>query len=234
MLEPSPATRLKIMRAMLLAAGRGERLRPLTDRIPKPLIEINGKTLIERHVQAISRSGISEIVVNLSWLGDHIRDFLEDGSRWNVRISYSPEPPGALETAGGIRRALPLLDDDCFLVVSADVLTDYDYARLVNQQPSGLAHLVMVDNPAHHAGGDFSLTADGVVQAGEQDRLTYAGVGLFRSRMFADLDPDVTLPLRPLLNEAIRAGRVSGEHYQGRWMDIGTRQRLDAARQEGW
>lgn len=220
------------MRAMILAAGRGERLRPLTDRTPKPLIEIGGATLIERHLQGLSRAGVSEVVINISWLGEQIKDRLGDGRRWNLDIQYSPEPPGALETAGGIRRALPLLDCECFLVVSADVLTDFDYRTLIDLRLSGLAHLVMVDNPPHHADGDFVLTGRGSLTMGNENCLTYAGIGLFRSAMFADLDPNVALPLRPLLDKAIKAGQLSGEHYRGRWMDIGSPQRLNAAIQQ--
>jgi len=217
---------------MILAAGRGERLRPLTDQIPKPLIEVGGQALIDRHLQALSRAGVNKVVINISWLGEQIRDHVGDGSRWNLEIAYSPEPAGALETAGGIRRALPLLDSNCFLVISGDVLTDYDFRTLINDRPGGLAHLVMVDNPAHHAGGDFSLTERGLLQAKGDKRLTYAGIGLFRSEMFADLDPDVAMPLRPLLEQAINTGQLSGEHYPGSWMDIGSPQRLAAARQQ--
>lgn len=219
---------------MLLAAGRGQRLRPLTDQTPKPLIEINGVTLIERHLVALARAGVSDVVINISWLGEQIREYLGDGARWGVSIGYSPEKPEALETAGGIRRALPLLDSECFLVVSADVLTDFDFHELIDQRPDGLAHLVMVDNPAHHPGGDFSLTDDGLLRAGSRNRLTYAGIGVFRSRMFTDLDPDAAQPLRPLLETAISAGQLSGEHYRGRWVDIGTPQRLEAAMQQDW
>ncbi len=216
---------------MILAAGRGERLKPLTDRIPKPLIEVGGQPLIEHHLQALSRAGVSEVVINISWLGEQIRSHLGDGSRWNLSIAYSPEPPGALETAGGIRRALPLLDSECFLVISGDVLTDFDFGYLVGRRPSGLAHLVMVDNPPHHQHGDFNLAPDGALQIEGMPRLTYSGIGIFHSNLFVDVDPEVPMPLRPLLEQAIGRRQLSGEHYRGKWMDIGTLERLHVARQ---
>ncbi len=222
------------MRAMILAAGRGERLRPLTDRVAKPLVEVGGQSLIVRHLRALAGAGIDQIVINVSWLAEQIMQTLGDGSRWGVEIRYSVEPPGALETAGGISRALPLLDSPLFLAVSADVLCDFDYGRLIGLQPEGLAHLVMVDNPAHHPMGDFALDAAGRLHAAEGNGLTYSGIGLFRSRMFESLDPDQPMPLRPLLDRAIQAGQLSGQHHPGRWMDIGTPERLAGAQDRGW
>jgi len=217
---------------MILAAGRGERLRPLTDRCPKPLIEVGGKPLITRHIENLAAAGVTALVINLGWLGDRIRGHLGSGEALGVDIAYSQEPPGALETAGGIVQALPLLGAEPFLVVSADVLSDYRYRRLVNRRPPGLAHLVMVDNPPHHPAGDFALRRDRLVRNGER-RLTYSGIGVFRPEMFDDLEPG-RRALRPVLDRAIEDGRLSGEHYPGLWMDIGTPERLASARTHEW
>jgi MurNAc alpha-1-phosphate uridylyltransferase len=215
------------MKAMILAAGRGERLRPLTDRMPKPLIEVGGHSLIERHITALAAAGIGEIVINLAWLGEQIEGRLGDGGRLGVRIQYSREPEGALETAGGIQRALPLLGDEPFLVISADVLTDFPFQRLLDIPPPKFAHLVLVDNPPHHPKGDFGLTDGRVTRSAP--RLTYSGIGLFHPAPFLALDPG-RRPLRPLFESAIDAGQLDGERYSGRWLDIGSRERLDQAR----
>jgi MurNAc alpha-1-phosphate uridylyltransferase len=211
------------MKAMILAAGRGERMRPLTDHTPKPLLRAGGRALIDYPLEALRNAGITELVINYAHLGEQLVAYLGDGSRWGVRIRYSPEPPGALETGGGIKHALPLLGDRPFMLVNGDVWTDYPYR---DRQLSGgrLAHLVLVDNPPHNADGDFCLQA-GELSENRGTRLTYSGLGWFHPALFAGT-PDGPFPLAPLLREAMRAGRVSGEHYSGEWMDIGTPQRL--------
>lgn len=211
------------MKAMILAAGRGERMRPLTDGVPKPLLPVAGRPLIEHLVVALVRAGYTELVINHSYLGAAIEQALGDGRRYGARIRYSPEPEGALETGGGIHRALPLLGEE-FLVVNGDVWTDYPFERLAHA-PAGLAHLVLVNNPAHHPQGDFALH-DGAVRDGPEPRLTYAGIGVYRAALFARCTAG-RFPLAPLLREAIGRGQVSGEHYRGRWFDVGTPERLD-------
>jgi MurNAc alpha-1-phosphate uridylyltransferase len=213
------------MKAMILAAGRGERMRPLTDNTPKPLLRIGGQTLIERHVHALARAGCRELVINHAHLGEQISTALGDGGAWGVHIRYSPEPDNALETGGGIFHALPLLGAAPFIVVNADIWTDYSFADLP-AEPAGLAHLVMVDNPAHHPDGDFSLSGEQLSVRGPA-MLTFAGIGVYRPDLFADCTPGA-FPLAPLLREAMTAGAVSGEHFRGNWFDIGTPERLDA------
>jgi len=212
------------MRALILAAGRGERMRPLTDTIPKPLLAVGGRPLIEWHLQALAEAGIREVVINHAWLGEQIEAALGDGERFGLRIRYSPEPPGALETAGGIVNALPLLGEAPFLVVNGDIWTDYPFTRLPREPGRGQAHLVLVDNPSHHPQGDFHLAA-GRVQAEGTPRLTFSGIGLYSPALFAGLEPG-RRPLAPVLREAMARGRVIGEHYGGRWFDIGTPERL--------
>lgn len=213
---------------MILAAGRGKRLRPLTDTTPKPLLEIGGRTLLEHHVGALARAGFREIVINLSWLGAKIRDHLGDGDRFGVRVLYSDEPDGALDTAGGIRQALNLLGEDPFLVVNGDILTDYPFADLHGLEPDGLAHLVLVDNPGHHPDGDFCLDGRVVRNQGAR-KLTFSGIGVYRPGLFAVFSPG-RRPLAPLLAAAMRHGKVTGEHYRGLWMDVGTPENLRRAR----
>ncbi len=212
------------MQAMILAAGRGERMRPLTDTLPKPLLPAGGRPLIEWHLRALAATGFREVVINHAWLGERLTAALGDGRRFGLRIRYAPEPPGALETAGGIVNALPLLGDAPFLVINGDVWTDYPLERLPTLGEDDLAHLVLVDNPPHHPAGDFHLR-EGRVQADGRLRLTFAGIGVYAPELFAGLPPG-RRPLAPLLREAMAAGRVSGEHYRGRWFDIGTPQRL--------
>ncbi len=219
------------MKAILLAAGRGERMRPLTDSIPKPLLRAGGKTLIEWQIGRLVRAGIDEIVVNHAWLGAMIERALGDGSAYGATLRYSPEPPGALETGGGIRNALALLGDAPFLAVNADVWTDYPYERLALRADAD-AHLVLVDNPDHHPQGDFALEGDRVRGEGTP-RYTFSGIGVYRAGMFLQRPPGC-FPLAPLLRELADAGRLSGEHYAGRWTDVGTPERLallDAALQ---
>jgi MurNAc alpha-1-phosphate uridylyltransferase len=214
-----------VERAMVLAAGRGERLRPLTDTVPKPLVTVRGKPLIIHHLEKLARIGVGEVVINLSWLAEQVRAALGDGSRWHVRIHYSDEGDSALETGGGIQRALPQLGSGPFLVVNADVFTDFDFARL-SIAPGALAQLLLVPNPAHHPEGDFALSGDRVIEAPLRD-WTYAGIGLFRPELFAGCPPG-RFPLLPLLQRAIALGRLHGQVYQGLWSDVGSAERLEA------
>jgi MurNAc alpha-1-phosphate uridylyltransferase len=211
------------MKAMLLAAGRGERMRPLTDHTPKPLLRVGGQTLIGHHIEALARAGFRKLVINHAHLGAQLVAALGDGTDYGVRIDYSPEPPGALETGGGIFNALPLLGEGPFVVVNADIWTDFDFSALP-RQPVGLAHLVLVDNPAHHPAGDFALE-DGRVQDHGPARLTFSGIGVYHPALFAG-SPGGAFPLAPLLRRAMVAGQVSGEHFTGAWFDIGTPERL--------
>jgi MurNAc alpha-1-phosphate uridylyltransferase len=210
---------------MILAAGRGERLRPLTDHRPKPLIEVAGRSLLLRMVDALREARFVDLVVNHAWLGEQIEAALDDGSGLGVRVRYSPEPPGALETGGGIHNALGLLGTSPFLAVNADIWTDLAFARL-RRAPAGLAHLVLVDNPEHNPRGDFALEAGRVASNGHT-RLTFSGIGVYRPELFAGRQPG-RFQLAPLLREAMDAGEVTGEHHTGAWIDVGTRERLDA------
>lgn len=220
------------MRAMILAAGRGERMRPLTDHTPKPLLPVGGKPLIVWHLESLARAGCCQVVINHAHLGEQIPAALGDGSAWGLDIRYSPEPPGALETAGGIVRALPLLGHEPFLVVNGDIFCDWDpAAALTLDMQERLAHLVLVDNPPHHPAGDFALV-DGLVGNQEAGRLTFAGIGIYAPALFAGLDPDQPAKLAPLLRAAAEAGRVSGERHGGRWVDVGTPERLRELDQE--
>ncbi len=218
------AARAGARRAILLAAGRGERLRPITDSLPKPLVGIGGKPLIVYHLEALARAGIRDVVINLSWLGEKIRAALGDGAGYGVRISYSEEGPVPLETGGGIYRALPLLGPDPFLVVNADIWTDMDLSRVPTLDDSADARLVLAPNPPHHPRGDFGLEGDSVVER-EADRFTYTGIGVYRPRLFAGCEPG-RFPLLPLLKRAIAARRLRGEVYRGEWLDIGSPDRL--------
>ena len=213
------------MKTMILAAGRGERMRPLTDRTPKPLLVAGGKPLIVWHLERLAAAGFREIVINHAHLGTQIEQALGDGSRWGLCIAYSPEPPGALETAGGIAQALPLLGDEPFLVVNGDVWCDVDFAHF-RPYTAVTAHLLLVANPAHHAGGDFSLDGKRVVYANGEQTLTYAGIGVFSPALFCDVPLGQPMKLRPLLDAAIAAGTMTGERFTGRWVDVGTPQRL--------
>jgi MurNAc alpha-1-phosphate uridylyltransferase len=210
------------VKAIILAAGRGERMRPLTEITPKPLLRAGGQCLIEYHLHALARAGVHEIVINHSWLGQQIVDYLGDGQRYGVRIVYSAEGEPPLETAGGIIQALPLLGDAPFILVNADVWTDYDFSQLPHTL-RGKAHLVLVDNPAHHPEGDFALQSHSVRNAG--NKLTYSGIGVYSPALFADLPAGVR-PLAPLLRAAIEREEISGEWYRGQWWDIGTPERL--------
>lgn len=210
------------MKAMILAAGRGERMRPLTDNTPKPLLRVGGHYLIEYHLRALATAGFETVVINHAHLGEQIEQALGDGSRYGLSIAYSPEAT-ALETGGGIFHALPLLGDEPFLVVNGDVWSDYPFERLKIQSLQ-LAHLVLVDNPPQHTKGDFSLHQGRVTET-EGERLTFSGIGIYRPELLAGCKPGA-FPLAPILRRAMAAGQVSGEHYQGRWFDIGTPERM--------
>jgi MurNAc alpha-1-phosphate uridylyltransferase len=211
--------------AMILAAGRGERMRPLTDTQPKPLLRIRGKPLIERHIERLAQAGIERIVINLAWLGWMIRDYLGDGSRHGVSIRYSEESPHPLETAGGIFRALPLLGPDPFLVVNGDIFTDYGFER-VSLDEERDAHLVLVPNPPQLPRGDFGLQGDVAVPAAAQ-QYTFAGIAAYRNEFFAGCE-DGVFPLKPLLLRSMAAKLCGAELYTGLWEDVGTPERLEA------
>ncbi len=210
------------MKAMILAAGRGERMRPLTDKTPKPLLKAGSKRLIEYHLENLAKAGFYDIVINHAHLGEQIEHVLGDGGRYGVRIAYSAEGQ-ALETGGGIFKALPLLGDTPFLVINGDVWCDYPYEALMRRKVSQ-AHLVMVDNPAQHPQGDFVLE-HGKVHDKEGERLTFSGIGVYHPKLFSGCEAGA-FALAPLLRRAMAADLVSGEHYRGRWFDIGTPERL--------
>lgn len=224
------------MNALIFAAGLGERMRPLTDRTPKPLLPAGGKPLIAWHLEKLAALGVRRVVVNTSWLADQFPQALGDGSRWHLQLQYAYEGATPLETGGGMLHAFELLGDDApLLAVNGDIWTDYDFARLPTR-PVGDAHLVLVDNPAHHPDGDFALDG-GRVSGHGQTRLTFAGIGVYRRSLFdgwrdvigsaagADDSPP-RFKLAPLLRAAMASGRISGEHHRGRWTDVGTPQRL--------
>jgi MurNAc alpha-1-phosphate uridylyltransferase len=216
------------MKAMILAAGRGERMRPFTDLTPKPLLSVGGKRLIEYHLQALARVGVNEVVINHAHLGHQIEATLGDGRRYGVDIIYSPEGEQGLETGGGIFRALSSLGPDPFIVVNGDIWTDYPFAALP-EDPSGLAHLVLVDTPGFKSDGDFVLEHGCLVDT-PGPRLTFAGIGVYRPALFAGCQSGI-FSLAPLLRRHIAAGQVTGEHYHGRWVDVGTPERLQALQQ---
>jgi MurNAc alpha-1-phosphate uridylyltransferase len=216
------------MHAMILAAGRGERMGVLTAERPKPLLEVGGRTLIERHLDALARAGVSEVVINLAYGGELIRRALGDGARWRLRIVYSDEGPAALETGGGIIQALPLLGSAPFLLVSADVVTDFDFTGLAAAQRMGT--LIMVPNPGHHANGDFGLAADGSLKLAPP-LLTYSGIAVLDPALFAGWAPG-RRRLRPILEAAISRQALGGKRFDGWWIDVGTPERLEAARSQ--
>lgn len=224
------------MKALLFAAGRGERMRPLTDATPKPLLEIAGKPLIAWHLDKLAALGVRDVVINTSWLAEQFPLTLDEGARWGLRIVYSYEGATPLETGGGMLAALPLLGNEPFLLINGDVWTDYDFACLP-RSPQGLAHLVMVDTAAHVPQGDFALDAHGRLHADGDARLTYAGIGVFRPELLqnwratigAVAGVDAHPPrfrLAPLLRAAMTRGEVTGVHHRGTWTDVGTPERL--------
>lgn len=224
-------TATTVMPAMVLAAGRGERMRPLTDTVPKPLLEVGGKPLIAWHLERLAAAGFTKIVINTAYRGAQIEERIGDGSAFGLHVRYSREGEPALDTGGGIRHALPLLGPGPFMVVNGDVFTDYPFATLRKHglQQGDLAHLVMVANPSQHPRGDFSLR-DGRLGAEEEPRLTYSGIGLYRAELVAGEHPP-RFPLAPLLVQAMQAGKVGGEFHDGQWDDIGTPARLQALNQ---
>ena len=222
------------MNAIILAAGRGERMRPLTDTIPKPLLKVGGKPLIVWHLEKLAAAGFARIAINHAHRGELIEAALGNGARFGVEIIYSHEEV-ALETAGGIARALPLIDGASFAAINADVFSDYDYALLAHavervRQGAFTSHLVLVDNPDHHPDGDFGLQRDKVVPDGP--RFTFSGIAAYSRGVFSGIARGATAKLGPLLRAEIAAGRVSGERYGGRWRDIGTPARLAAINAE--
>jgi MurNAc alpha-1-phosphate uridylyltransferase len=224
------------MKALIFAAGKGERMRPLTEHTPKPLLRVGGKPLIEWHLERLAACGVHEVVVNTSWLADAFGPALGDGRRWGLRLHFSHEGPEPLETGGGMLHALPWLGDEPFIAVNGDIWCDHDFSRLP-RQPAGLAHLVLVDNPPHHPDGDFALDPQGRVHAAGEPRLTFSGIGVYRPALLADwrgilgaapgagLQPP-RFKLAPLLRAAMQAGSVTGEHHLGAWADVGTPERL--------
>lgn len=212
------------MKAMILAAGKGERMRPLTLHTPKPLLSVAGKSLIEHQIERLAAAGFTEVVVNHAWLGEQIVTALGDGRRYGVSIAYSAEHE-PLETGGGIFQALPLLDDEPFVVTNADIWTAYDFSAL-RRPLRGDAHLVLVENPEHHPLGDFALEDGKVVEEG--DLKTYSGIAVLSPTLFESCSAGA-FKLAPLLREAIRAGRVTGELFTGKWIDVGTPERLQQA-----
>ena len=225
------------MKALIFAAGLGERMRPLTDTTPKPLLEVGGKRLVEWHLEKLAACGIEDVVINTSWLAEQFPEVLGDGARWGLRIRYSHEGSTPLETGGGMLHALPLLGDEPFLLVNGDTWTDLDFATLP-REPEGLAHLVMVDCPPQATQGDFALDADGHVRSDGAQRLTYAGIGVYRPRLLdgwrehsRDAGADDTPPrfrLATILRAHMGSGRIHGHHHRGRWTDVGTPERLQA------
>ena len=222
-----------MMKAFILAAGRGERMRPLTDTTPKPLLLAGGKPLIVWHLERLADSGFRDVVINHAHLSAQFEAALGDGSQFGLSIRYSPEPPGALETAGGIAHALPLLGSESFLVVNGDVWCDWDFKR-AHALAGRLAHLIFVANPPQHAGGDFCLDGETVhyASSGIGPTLTYAGTGVFSPEFFATVPAGAVMKMRPLLDAAIAHGKVSGERHNGRWVDVGTPERLAELDQE--
>lgn len=230
------------MKALIFAAGLGERMRPLTETTPKPLLVAGGKPLIEWHLEKLAALGIDEVVVNTSWLARRFPAELGDGERWGLRIHYSYEGEVPLETGGGMWKALARLGNAPFIAVNGDVWTDFDFARLP-AHPPGDAHLVLVDNPAHNPEGDFALQPSGDVRTEGTQRLTYAGIGIYRASLFDNWvqvigdapgagDTPPRFRLAPLLRAAMHEGQVTGIHHGGRWTDVGTPQRLQQLDEE--
>ena len=224
--------------ALIFAAGLGERMRPLTDRTPKPLLIAGGKPLIVWHLEKLAAIGVNYVVINTSHLAEQFPEMLGDGSRWGLRIRYAYEGPMPLETGGGMLNALPLLGAEPFIAINGDIWTDADFASLPGE-PAGLAHLLLVDNPAHHPQGDFALDEHGRVHAEGEPRLTFSGLGVYRREVLDGWRPVIgddagalqqppRFRLAPLLREAMARGKVDGTHHRGAWTDVGTPERLAA------
>lgn len=218
---------MSITTAMILAAGRGERLRPLTDSTPKPLIEVAGKHLIEYHIENLAHARIKNIVINTSWLSEHIHQALGDGSNYGVNIQYSDEPE-ALETAGGIIKALPLLGET-FIVINGDIWTDFDFSEWRNIHLKTEAHLLLVNNPDHNPTGDFALK-NGMLMNSGQTMYTYSGIGIYTAKFFAGVQPG-KVPLAPIIRQKNDADQVSADLFQGEWLDVGNIERLQQLRE---
>jgi N-acetyl-alpha-D-muramate 1-phosphate uridylyltransferase len=225
------------MKALIFAAGKGERMRPLTNHTPKPLLAVGGKRLIEWHIEKLAACGVRNIVINTSWLAECFAPALGDGSRWNVSLHYSHEGSEPLETGGGMLQALRIIGDETFIAVNGDIWSDFDYSQLP-QTISGLAHLVLVDNPVHNAKGDFVLREDGLLQSQGENKLTFSGIGIYQPVLFTNWPEiigdvkgvDETPPrfkLAPLLRHAMHKLQVTGEYHAGRWTDVGTPERLE-------
>lgn len=219
---------MTIRHAMIFAAGRGMRMRPLTDTTPKPLLRAGGKMLIEHHLEKLVAAGIRDVVINTSYLADQFPVALGDGARWNLRIAYSDEGPIPLETGGGIKQALALLGSQPFIAVSADIVSDYNYAELP-EQPEGLAHLVMVPNPDFHPHGDFCLDGTHLSENGRGDRLTFANIGVYRPELVRD-ETDRCFKLLPIFQRAMQRRQMTGERHDGFWRNLGTPEQLDQMR----
>ena len=214
------------MKAMILAAGRGERMRPLTDTTPKPLLMSGDKRLIEYHLINLASAGFKDIVINVAWLGQQIIDTIGDGEKYNLNIIYSNEGDQALETGGGIYNALTLLGEEPFLVINGDVWTDYPLQKLYDYPLKDKAHLVLVNNPQHNPQGDFSITGDRLVEA-SPEKFTFSGLGVYTASFFETSDKG-KYPLAPMIRNYISKNKISAELYQGKWMDIGTQERLES------
>lgn len=217
--------------AMILAAGRGERMRPLTDHKPKPLLEVQGQALIDYHLYSLARIGVKRVVINHAWLGSQIEQHLGDGRQYGLQLLFSAEDP-ALETAGGIVKAMPMLtknQQQAFIVVNGDIFTDFSFDRLPTELGKNLAHLVMVDNPPHHKNGDFSLHNGQLCLAGNSKK-TFSGIAIYHRDFFHNVAA-LKQPLRPLFERYITANQISGQYYPGQWTDVGTPARLAALNQ---
>ena len=216
------------MKAMILAAGRGERLRPLTDELPKPLIKVAGKSLIEYHIENLASAGIREIIINTAWLAEKIHQQLGDGSNYGVSITYSDEGT-ALETAGGIINALPLLGEEAFLVVNGDIWCDFDFSTLPKMSNEAQAHLVLVDNPEHNPEGDFALS-DKLIKNSGDTMYTFSGIGIYKAAFFSAQERGIS-PLAPVIRNKCEDNLVSGQYHDGLWTDVGTIERLQQLEQ---
>lgn len=225
------------MKAMILAAGRGERMRPLTDHLPKPLLTIGEDSLIIHHIKRLKKAGINELVINHAWLGQIIEEKLQDGSEWGVSIQYSAEGPKGLETAGGIANALPLLGNEIFLVINGDIYTDFDFHTVfaikeIMEDNNRLANLWLVPNPPHNFNGDYAISNDGLLIPKNGKNYTFSGIGLYQPKLFKDLKPGNQYKLATLFNQQLINKKISASLFNGCWLDIGTVERLQQLRQQ--
>ena len=215
--------------AMILAAGRGERMGWLTENKPKPLLKCRGKTLIERHLEGLSNAGFSDVIINTSYLSSQIEDYVGDGLKWNLKVLFSKENP-ILETAGGIKKAIPLINSDVFAVINADIFTEFDYKRLLKAEfPKHIyGYLFLTDNPEHNPSGDFTLNKNGFLQTRTAEARTFSGIAIYRKAFFSEVTPNTYLKLAPFLNEAIKKNLIKGEFLNSIWTDVGTPERLNS------